>query len=53
MSVLHSFPTNQDLEEFAETFLNCDYDDFYATYFGISDEDLDEWYKESEEFVEY
>jgi hypothetical protein len=27
-------------------------DDFYASYFGISDEELDEWYKESEEFVE-
>jgi len=52
MSVLYSFPSHEDLEAFAESFLGVDYDDFYATYFGISDEDLDEWYKESECLVE-
>lgn len=48
MSVLYSFPSNDDLETFAEQFLGCDYDDFFVSYFGISDEELDEWYKETE-----
>ena len=41
MTTLHTFPTHEDLETFAEEFLKVDYDQFYEMYYGLNSDDDD------------
>lgn len=48
---MYKFPSHEDLESFAEQFLQCDYDDFYVSYYGLCDEeDINELEQEVYEY---